>query len=123
MGITRIFDVLQYQLENYKLDIALAGKKKGSWITYSTQQFIEMANYVSLGLLAVGVKKGDKVAVIANSSPEWNFIDMGVQQIAAVHVPMFPNVTDEHILHILNETEAEILFLPNRYMLMKVKQL
>ena len=123
MKITRVFDVLQHQLKNYDLEIALAGKKKGAWVTYSTKQFIEMVDYVSFGLLATGVKKGDKIAVIANSSPEWNFIDMGVQQIGAVHVPLFPNISDEHICHILNETEAEIIFLANRFLLLRIKQL
>ncbi|MBS4012937.1 MAG: hypothetical protein KGZ97_04145 [Bacteroidetes bacterium] len=75
MEITRIFDILSHYEEICpdKTD-AVAGKDEGAWKTYSTADFINKTNYVSAGLLALGIKKGDKIATITFNRSEWNFL-------------------------------------------------
>ena len=62
MKIERLFDILPHQKQNHPLKAALSGKEKGKWVHYSTDDLIAEANAVSLGLLAMGVAPGDKIA-------------------------------------------------------------
>ena len=110
MKIERLFDILQHQKQNHPLKTALAGKEKGKWVNYSTDDLIAEANAVSLGLLALGVEPGDKIANISNNRPEWNFLDFGMLQIGAVHVPIYPTITDEDYNYILNHAEVKYIF-------------
>lgn len=64
--------------------------------------------------MAMGLKKGDKVATVTNNRPEWNFIDMGVVQVGAVHVPIYPTISDEHYEHILVHSESRVLVVQGR---------
>jgi long-chain acyl-CoA synthetase len=110
MKIERLFDILPHQKQNHPLKTALAGKEKGKWVHYSTDDLIAEANAVSLGLLAMGVAPGDKIANISNNRPEWNFLDFGMLQIGAVHVPIYPTITDEDYNYILNHAEVKYIF-------------
>lgn len=110
MKIERLFDILPHQKQNHPLKTALAGKEKGKWVHYSTDDLIAEANAVSLGLLALGVVPGDKIANISNNRPEWNFLDFGMLQIGAVHVPIYPTITDEDYNYILNHAEVTHIF-------------
>lgn len=112
----RIFDLLDRfkahpgTIGNYKLGC----KEEGKWKEYSTEDYIRIANNVSYGLLAMGIKKGDKIATITNNRPEWNFMDMGMAQIGAVHVPIHPTLTTEELVYILNHSEAKLVFVSDK---------
>lgn len=121
--IERIFDLLPYILEKYNNNVSLAGKKKGKWLTYSAGQYSEISNKVSFGLLALGITKGDRIATITNNRPEWNFVDMGMLQLGAVHVPIYPTINEEELTFILNETRAKIIFVSNKFLYSKVTNL
>ncbi|MCU0437046.1 MAG: long-chain fatty acid--CoA ligase [Raineya sp.] len=110
MEVTRVFDLLEYQSYHFPKRDALAVKEYGGWTTYSTQDFIDAANRVSLGLKKLGIKKDDKVAIISPNRPEWNFVDFGIQQIGAVSVPMYPTITSEDYEYILKDSETKIVF-------------
>ena len=95
MEVTRLFDLLPYYKKNFKAkDDVLAGKENGKWIKYSIDQYIEAATDISYGLLKLGVKPGDKIATISNNRPEWNFVDMAILQVGAVHVPVYPTISE-----------------------------
>ena len=66
--ITRIFDFAYYQLETYNLTKSLVSKTSGEWVSTSSQEFVAKANIVSRGLLALGVKSGDKIALISSTN-------------------------------------------------------
>ena len=85
---TRVFDLIRHQYENYPQEQCISHKVNGQWKSYSTQQVIGIASRVALGLVASGVQKGDKVGLISESRPEWNFVDLACQLIGAVTVPM-----------------------------------
>lgn len=121
MEITRTFDLLERYKEMYLMEDALAGKQDGVWVKYSSQDYINYANYVSSGLLSLGYKKGDKIATILNSRPEWNFIDMGLSQIGIVHVPIYPTIGTEEYDYILRHSEVKAVFIANKLIWNKVK--
>lgn len=119
MYIQRIFDILPYALQRYNLDVALAGRKGGKWLTWSMQDYCEMARLTSLGLLNLGVGPGDRIATLSTNRPEWNFVDMGLLQVGAVHVPVYPTINDEELLWVLTESEASVLFVGNKFLAQK----
>ena len=108
MNITRVFEALEYQAANYPRPDALGAKIKGQWKTWSTQEYIEIANNISYGLLELGLKKGDKILTASNNRPEWNFVDMGMMQIGIIHVPIYPTLSDEETRFIMEHSEASL---------------
>ena len=108
--ITRVFDLLPYNHENFDKPILIAGKTAGKWVNYSTDDLISHANKVSRGLIKLGIKKDSMVANMSANRPEWNFVDFGIMQIGAVHVPMYPTLPENDIKFIMNDAGVEILF-------------
>lgn len=107
--VTRTFDILDRYMKEFPREDALGGKINGKWYTYSTKEYFKKSHYFAMGLLALGLKKGDKVATITNNRPEWNFVDMGTAMAGVVHVPVYPNISKEEYEYILNHSESVFL--------------
>ena len=119
--IKRIFDFPYYQLENHPLEKALVTKYNGKWEALSTQQYIDKANAVSRGLLRLGVKPNDKIALISTSNrTEWNVMDIGILQIGAQNVPVYPTISQEDYEYVLNHSGATYCFVSDKEVLDKV---
>lgn len=106
---TRTFDLLTNSEKKYNRDIALSVKRNGKWENFSTSDFRKNVDAFSLGLLALGFKKGDKIATVTNNRPEWNFIDFGMSQIGCVHVGVYPTISEKEFLHIFSHSDSRIL--------------
>ena len=92
--IKRIFDIPYYQLKTKPLRKSLITKCKGIWAAESSNSYIEKANKISSALLETGIQKGDKIAIISNTNRnEWHIIDIGIQQIGAIIVPIYPDIS------------------------------
>jgi long-chain acyl-CoA synthetase len=121
-NVTRLFDLLPYYAATFKpKGDALAAKENGVWVKYSIQDYIKAANNISYGLMALGIGKGDNIATIAASRPEWNFIDMGIMQTGAVHVPLYPTISETDYRYILNHAEIKYVFIPGREAYRKIE--
>ncbi len=124
MKITRLFDYLDYQATERAQQPFLSAKvqvaDRKEWITYNFTQVQEMVNRVSAALIQLGVKKDDKIALIATNCPEWNFIDLGVQQIGAVCVPMYPTISQNDYEFIFNDAEIIYAFVGDENILQRV---
>ena len=121
MEITRTFDLLNLYREKYRMEDALAGKEKGVWVRYSSDQYIDFSNNISYGLLELGLKKDDKVATISNNRPQWNFVDMGVAQAGVIHVPVYPTISLEDYEYILKDSAPSVIFLSDKALYDKIK--
>jgi long-chain acyl-CoA synthetase len=125
MEVTRLFDIpARYaQLCPGKTD-ALAGRdEKGGWRTYTTEEYVNNSNYISYGLMKLGVKKGDKIASITPNRPEWNFLDMAIQQIGAVHIPIYPTISDSDYAYILDHAEVTYVFVAGEELLGRIRHI
>lgn len=120
---TRLFDILPYQLAKNPQEDALAGKVKGQWKRYSTQEVIDVADKVSLGLLAMGVEKDDKIGLISTNRPEWNFVDYGVLQLGAQDVPIYPTISPEDYKFIFNDAKIKYCFVEGQELFDKVNEI
>ncbi len=111
MNVTRLFDLLDNYREKYpqKKD-ALASKVNGAWKTWTAAEFLETTGYISYGLLASGLQKGDKIATLSNNRPEWNCLDLGMMQAGGIHVPVYPTIANEDLEFIFNDAEIKYVF-------------
>lgn len=120
MIITRVFDILElYKTQFIKEDV-LCGKENKQWKKYSSSDLINYSNDVSHGLLALGITDKDKVAIISNNRPEWNFCDYGCQQANIVTVPIFPTISNHDLQFILNHAEVSTVFISDKAILAKL---
>lgn len=123
MKITRIFDLLDRYIVNFQKDDVFAGKEEGEWMKYSTRSYVEISNYISYGFLALGVQKGDAIATITYNRPEWNFLDMGIAQVGAVHVPIYPTISESDYKYILNHAEIKYVFVAGEDLFRKIESI
>lgn len=122
MLVKRIFDILPYALERHNLDAALSGKRGGKWVSYSNADYLRIVNQVSFALLKIGINPGQRVATMSGNRPEWNFVDMGMLQVGAVHVPIYPTINSEELIYVLNESGARVIFVGNKYLYQKIEE-
>ena len=122
MDVRRSFDILAHQLATSPKKDALAAKIDGQWEPVSSQQLQDQANLVSLGLVALGLKHGDKVAIISMNRPEWLMADFGIAQIGATSVPMYPSITVEDYKYIFNDAGVRAVFVADVELFEKVKK-
>ena len=119
--ITRLFDFPYYQLEKNNIPAALVTKYNGQWVKTSTQEYIDQSNMISRALLRLGIQKNDKIAVISSSNrTEWNIMDIGVLQVGAQNVPIYPTISEEDYEYILSHCEAKYCFVSDDEVLRKV---
>ncbi len=123
MEISRLFDFIYYQQATYPLEKAFGYKKDGKWTYYSTSEIIDMANRVSHGLLKLGLKAGDKVAlVVYKNRPEWTVMDIGMQQIGVITIPVYPTISSSDYEYIFNDSEVKYCFVGGGDLYDKVKK-
>ena len=113
--ITRLFDFIYFQLENNPIKNALVTKYDGKWMATSTQEFVDKANQLSRGLLRLGVKPNDKIAVISSTNrTEWNILDVAILQIGAQNVPIYPTISAKEYEYVFNHAEVTYCFLSDK---------
>ncbi len=123
MEITRLFDIMYHFAEKYPKNDALVGKENGVWVKYSTEQYIEITNNLCYGMMQLGIHKGDKVATITYNRPEWNFLDMAIMQLGAIHVPIYPTISESDYQFILNHAEVKMVFVAGWELLRKIEHI
>lgn len=103
-----IFEYLDDQAAHFPLTRAFGAKKDGQWQYYSTAEVVDLVNRTSVGLLALGLKPGDKVATaVYKTSPEWVILDFALLQIGVLNIPLYPTISAREFAYILNESEAK----------------
>ena len=126
----RLFDCLAWHLERQPLDVMLAGKESGQWKKYGTKEVANTVNNLSAGLLSLGIGQNDmsiegrdKVAILSKNRPEWLMIDLAVQQIGAILVPIYPTINVNELEFVLKDSEVKIAFVNDEDLFLKVLSL
>jgi len=119
--ITRVFDLLQHNLQNFPKPEFISGKIKGEWKKYSTQEFCEVTDLLSRGLTTLGIGKGSRVAVMSPNRPEWNICDYAIMQLGAYQIPLYPTLAEHDIKYIIENAEITIVFVNDELTYGKVK--
>ncbi|WP_121352666.1 AMP-dependent synthetase/ligase [Flavisolibacter nicotianae] len=126
----RLFDCLELQREKGGVEGALVAKEGGRWRKYSTREVKDIVDRLSAGLIALGIGCGDmsvegrdKIAILSKNRPEWVFLDLAVQQIGAVLVPIYPTAHANDISFIMNDAAVKMLFFNDADLTEKVQQM
>ncbi len=121
MEPTRLFDLIPYQIATYDKEIALSKKENGQWKSFSSRDVKKIIDDLSLAFLKTGVKPGEKIAIISTNCPEWNFIDLALQQVGAISVPMYPTITSADYEYIFEHAEVKMIFVGDEEIYEKAK--
>ena len=120
--ITRLFDFPYFQLEKFNsISDAFVTKQKGEWIKTSTEEYLAKANSISRALLRLGIHKNDKIAIISsNNRTEWNIMDIGILQVGAQNIPIYPTISEIDYAYIINHSEAIYCIVSDEEILRKI---
>lgn len=123
MNVSRLFDIPYYCQQKFPKEDMFSTKYNGEWVKTSTREFIQEGNKISRGLLKLGIKPGDKIALItSNSRTEWAIMDFGISQIGVITVPVYPSISPEEYNYIFSNAEIKYCFVSDKELWEKVKQ-
>ncbi|WP_343555764.1 long-chain fatty acid--CoA ligase [Sphingobacterium sp.] len=117
---TRLFDLAQLQYDIAPNFPMFSFKKDNEWVKISNTEFIEQVNKTSKGLIALGVQPGEKVALISENRVEWNILDFAIQQIGAVVVAVYPNISTSDYSYIFNHAEIKNCIVSSKKLYTKI---
>ena len=119
----RLFEFLEYQLNN-PLEKSINTKYDGKWESLSTHDFFEKVQIVSRKLIEIGIKKGDKIALISTQNrTEWCIVDNSILQIGGVTVPIYPTISEKEFQYVLNHSESKICFVSDKDVFDKIHKI
>lgn len=93
---------------------ALNERKGGEWVHIPAEAFIERVRHVTLGLTTLGIKAGDRIAVLSENRPEWSITDLSILSLRAINVPIYTTQAVEQVRFILEDSGARVLFVSGR---------
>ena len=124
MTPTRLFEFIEYQNEHAPLEKSFTTKYNGKWESLSTENFISQSRAISRALVGLGIKAGDKIAMISsNNRSEWSVIDVGLLTLGAVNIPIYPTISSKDYEYILNHSESIYCFVSDQEVYDKVKSI
>ena len=124
MTPTRLFEFIEYQNEHAPLEKSFTTKYNGKWESLSTENFISQSRAISRALVGLGIKAGDKIAMISsNNRSEWSVIDVGLLTLGAVNIPIYPTISSNDYEYILNHSESIYCFVSDQEVYEKVKSI
>jgi long-chain acyl-CoA synthetase len=88
-------------------------RSEGEWRSISSQEVVTRSENIALGLYSLGLRKGDRAAILAANSPQWTLADAGCQFAGIIDVPIYTTLAPQSICYILNDSGARLLFLEN----------
>ena len=120
--LNRLFDVPYHQLKNFPQEHMFNTKVNGEWQALSTKDFLDRSMRLSKALVHLGISSGDRVAVASTNRYEWNILDIAVQQVGAVLVPLYPTISAKDYAYILNDCSAAYMFVGNQEIADKITE-
>lgn len=118
----RLFDYLQNLKQMPSKQDALAAKENGVWRKYSTQEYIDTVNALSYAFINLGIKPGEKIGLLSNNRPEWNFIDYACLQTGSINTPLYPTISESDLKHVISDAGITYFFVKDEIMRNKVKE-
>ncbi len=106
--------------DKYGNSPALCKKADGTWQTISWRQYGQTVQFIALGLLSLGLNKGDRVCILGDNSPEWLYADMGTMSVGGVSVGIYATNAPQQVQYVINDCGARFLFVENEPQLNKI---
>jgi long-chain acyl-CoA synthetase len=96
--------------------------ESGEWVSNTYTELGEIVRDLSLGLIDLGIEKGDKVAILANTRPEWSYFDFAALSAGAVAVPIYQTNSPEECQYVLENSDARAVIVEDEEQLEKIRQ-
>src|SRR6185503_1383637 len=97
-------------------------KHDGRWVAISAAEMLKRVRLIAAGLYSLGVRRGDRVAILSESRPEWVLADAGCMFATAIDVPIYPTLTTPQVRYILKDSGARVLFIQNEEKFQHVRE-
>ncbi len=123
MSTLRLFDLAYNQLNKFPNKNMFVTKTNGKWEGVSTSDFLKLAMETSRGLIALGVNPGERIAVVSSNRVEWNIMDIAIQQIGAIMVPIYPNISESDYKYIFNNAGVKFCVVGNEELFQKISNI
>lgn len=98
----------------FDLPDALNYKEDGEWKKISSRTMVERAENIALGLYSLGLRKGDRAAILGANSPKWTLADAGCQFAGVIDVPIYTTLSADSVKYIIDDSEARVFFLQDK---------
>ena len=116
-----LVDVFTGIARKHKRPDTLNYKSDGRWVSISSDELLARAKRIAAGLHAIGVQRGDRIALLSESRVEWTLTDAGSIFAGTIDVPIYATLTPPQVRYILNDSGACVLFLANREKFIELK--
>jgi long-chain acyl-CoA synthetase len=115
-------DLLVRSAELYGSHPAVRFKEGGAWVDRSFQQVLDIVKPLALGLVALGIEKGDRVSILGNTRPEWTYFDYAALSIGATVVPIYQTNSPEECAYVLENSDAKVVVVEDDEQLAKIRE-
>jgi long-chain acyl-CoA synthetase len=120
-GSKTMADLIPCAAAEHAQSTAVRYKRDGAWHDVTYAQLAQIVQEIGLGLIDLGLKAGERVCILANTRPEWSYVDMAATSAGAVVVPIYPTNSPEECLWVMSDSEAGTVVVENDEQLAKVE--
>ena len=120
---TTLAELFLLSADKFDRSDALNYMRDGAWRPISSNEVVERAENIALGLYSIGLRKGDRAAILAANSPEWTLSDAGCQFAGVVDVPIYTTLAPDAVAYIINDSGTRVFFLQNKETYDRIEQI
>jgi len=117
-----IADLLPRAAEMYGSKTAVKYKEGDQWVSRTFDEVVEIVRPLAFGLVTLGIEKGDRVAILGNTRPEWTYFDFAALSIGATVVPIYQTNSPEECRYVLENSDSKVVVVEDAEQLAKVRQ-
>ena len=114
-------DLFTQTIQRRADEVIFRYKRQKQWWDLSGREVFERVRNLAVGLHELGVKAGDRVALLAESRPEWSLVDYAILANGAVNVPIYPTQSVDQVAYIVRNSGARILFVSHQKQLQRIR--
>jgi len=120
---TTLVQVFEYVTRVHPRPNTLNYKQSGRWVPISSDEMLGRIHHIAGGLYSLGVRRGDRVAILSESRPEWTLTDAGCMFVGAIDVPIYPTLTPPQVRYILKDAGARVLVIQNEEKFLQIREI
>ncbi len=106
VGSQTIADLIAHSAAEHAENIAVRYKRDGAWHDVNYRQLADVVQEIALGLIDLGIQPGERLCILANTRPEWSYVDMAATSAGAVVVPIYQTNSPEECLWVISDSDA-----------------
>jgi long-chain acyl-CoA synthetase len=122
-GSRTIADLVAQSAAEHAEHVAVRYKRGGAWHDVSYGQLADIVQEIGLGLIDLGVEPGERLCILANTRPEWSYVDMAATAAGAVVVPIYQTNSPEECLWVISDSDARTIVCEDEEQLAKIAQI